>query len=202
MLIYFNIFISLFFVSCSTFEKHKPIQLSTQIYEKRLKKSEFHNGKAPYGSYLTLDLKYAPYKKIYNDLKMDYPTLINRGEAHITVLTPIEYHQQLEKHVSIKKLYRKLKKNNLQQANFEILCLGRGEKEIDGKKEYTFYLVLNAPELVIERKRIKKMFKAKSSFKAEKYYPHITIGFTKRDLHESDGVIKNSETCYRDVQFY
>lgn len=201
MLIYFNIFISFILISCSSLTSSKKIILNKDIYQKRLAKSVYHDGDAPFGSYLTLDLKYGPYKKIYNELKKDYPQLQSREEAHITVLTPVEYHQQLAKFISIKKLYKKTKRNNLQMAKFEILCLGRGEKEIDGKKEYTFYLVLSSPELFMERIKIKKMIKNKGKFNPQNYYPHITIGFTKRDLHESDGVIKDIKSCYRSIIF-
>ena len=27
------------------------------------------------------------------------------------------------------------------------------------------------------------------------YYPHITIGFTKKDLHANDGIVKDLESC-------
>ena len=201
MLIYFNIFVSFFLLSCSSLYQSKKIKLSQDIYQKRLAKSEFHDGRAPYGSYLTLDLKYAPYHEIFEELQKDYPSLKSRGEAHITVVTPIEFHQQLEKYVSIKKLFKKAKGNNIQQASFEILCLGRGKREINGKEESTFYLVLNSPEIVLERKKIKKLIKNKGKFDPLKYYPHITIGFTQRDLHESDGVIKDINSCYRDIVF-
>jgi hypothetical protein len=38
-------------------------------------------------------------------------------------------------------------------------------------------------------------------FDADKFYSHITVGFTDRDLHEADGVIKNMDSCVAPVKF-
>lgn len=40
----------------------------------------------------------------------------------------------------------------------------------------------------------------KGKFRAERFFPNITVGFNKRDLHESDGVIKDKTTCFKPIQ--
>jgi hypothetical protein len=60
-------------------------------------------------------------------------------------------------------------------------------------------VVVNVPVLVRIRYVIHKEFMAlrgrAQDFTPNHFYPHITLGFTKRDLYEQDGVKKNSDTC-------
>lgn len=203
MSIYFNIFISLVLIlSFGCAHKSKELKINATQAKMALSESQFHNGGAPFGSYLTLDLNYTEYQKIYLELKKTYPHLKTRGEAHITVLTPVEYHQILSDKLSIQEIYQLANELNIQKASFEVLCLGQGRKEIKGKTESTFYLVIKSKDLLDLRKKILDLYLNKGgekSFEPTKYYPHITIGFTLRDLHESDGVIKNTNSCVRDI---
>lgn len=73
----------------------------------------------------------------------------------------------------------------------------RGRK---GKKEIkTYFLVVGSPALLAIRKKISKLFVEKGGqakdFVADNFFPHVTIGFTQRDLFESDGVVKDATSC-------
>jgi 2'-5' RNA ligase len=74
-----------------------------------------------------------------------------------------------------------------------------GKLNIDGVEEKTFYIVVESPELVAIRQEIQNLFLLKGGnekdFVAENFYPHITIGYTKRDLHDEDGIIKDAKSC-------
>lgn len=205
MSIYYNTSIKfllfLILLSC-THQKMKEIKISNN-YDNRLTQSVYHDGKAPYGSYLTLDLEYAAYKQIYEQIKKDYPKLKNRGEAHITIITPIEYHQVLEKFISIEEIFQISEKERMQKFPFKIICLARSQKVINNQIESTFYLVIQSEKIINLREKIARTFKARGGegFEAHHYFPHITIGFTKRDLHESDGVLKDSQACIQKISF-
>ena len=63
-----------------------------------------------------------------------------------------------------------------------------------GQNEFTYFVVVQSEDLISIRKKIQDSFVGKggdkNDFNPLNYFPHITLGFTKRDLHESDGVIK------------
>lgn len=69
----------------------------------------------------------------------------------------------------------------------------------------TVYLVVQSPDLVERRKALRNQFERNGGrtgdFDADRFFPHITVGFTGRDLHESDGVIKNNDSCVAPVRF-
>jgi 2'-5' RNA ligase len=124
--------------------------------------------------------------------------LTNRGEAHITVVTPLEFDQVLKPFLTIEEINKIAKDNSIQESSFDILCIGSGRKELDGVNEETFFFVVESPDLLKIRHKIQEAFEAaggkKSLFNGNYFFPHITIGFTKRDLHISDQVIKDDRS--------
>lgn len=87
----------------------------------------------------------------------------------------------------------------IQYSKFEIACLGVGKAKIGNSEEKTFYAVVESQDLITFRQEIQKLVVSRggteTDFNPHNFYPHITVGFTSRDLHESDGVIKNKSTC-------
>lgn len=159
-----------------------------------------HHGPGPFDSYVAMDVPYAPVKAIWEKLEksLGHP-LKNRGEAHITVITPPEYYDGLRSALSIDEIDQIVTARKIQSARYKVICTGRGEAQINGKQEATYYLVLSSPDLVSIRTSIYRRFVAKGGnpklFNPQAFFPHITVGFTLRDLHESDGVRKGVHTC-------
>lgn len=160
-----------------------------------------HTEAKPFQSWLGMNLDYPAFeqtrKQVNQILKQE---LINRGEAHVTVISPPEFDQVLSKKISIQRIHEIAKNAKIQDSQWKALCIGKGEKEISGKLESTYFVVIKSQDLIAIRKQIQKEFEAaggeKGSFNAELFYPHITLGFTKRDLHLEDGVIKNESSCW------
>ncbi len=126
--------------------------------------------------------------------------LISRGEAHITVITPVEYWNILRpRGVTIREINQIAENFGIQQSRFNIVCLGQGKAILDNKIESTFFIVVNSEDLIKLRKMIQIHFVRKggssNEFNPYNYHPHITLGFTKVDLHESNGVIKDTRSC-------
>lgn len=150
-------------------------------------------------SYLSLDLLYKPFEKIRLDLeKSKKITLKNRGEAHITVLTPPEVKAMSDKLTfkEIKELAHNLK---LQESPYKLLCVGKGVHKTKPDEGETYYVVIESERLFEIRRKIQALYTSKggdpTNFNPEKFYPHVTLGFVKRDLHLEDGVFKNTDTC-------
>jgi hypothetical protein len=111
--------------------------------------------------------------------------LLTRKEAHLTVLTPPEY-MRLEA-----KLREKILSEMKEAAgDLKAVCIGRGEADLNGKKEYAYYVVVAAPALRAIREK----------YHLVDFYPHITLGFSKRDLHFEDGVRKDKSTCVAELK--
>jgi hypothetical protein len=160
-----------------------------------------HHGSRPFGSYLTMNVNYQPMAQLLTLFSTHYQhPLKSRGEAHITVITPVEYDKVLKKHITISEIDHIALAMNIQSSAFEVVCLGRGKARVSQKVEETFYVVLNSTDLLAIRQKIQDLYVKKGGdakdFLVQHYYPHITLGFTSKDLHEGDGVIKNTQSCY------
>jgi len=164
-----------------------------------------NKAKGAFGTYLTMNINYSPMRELFSSFTKSEPNikLKSRGEAHITVITPIEYNKVLKNKITIKEIEQIALKNKIQSSKFEITCLGRGQKIIDNKNEQTYFIVVKSKNLLDIRTEIQELFISKGGnpkdFKANNYYPHITVGFTKRDLHENDGIIKGKNSCYKEI---
>jgi hypothetical protein len=131
--------------------------------------------------------------------------LKTRGEAHITVVTPVEYWHVLRKvGVTIAEINLIAQESQIQRAQFRVICLGKRSKELAGIKESTYYVVVRSPDLLQIRRKVRDLYLSKRgsrrAFKPENWLPHITLGYTERDLHESDGVKKDENSCILPIQ--
>ena len=177
---------------------HAPKLVSPRVREPAIFVA--HTTDKPMQSYLAMNLPYKPYKDLLEQIQTTEDiTLKNRGEAHITVVTPIEFDQVLKRRLSIDLIHNMAAEFSLQQTPYETLCVGTGSKEIDGKTEKAYFVVVDSPGLVELRRLIQKAFvKAGGSaadFVPENFHSHVTLGYSLRDLHFEDGVIKNKASC-------
>jgi hypothetical protein len=75
---------------------------------------------------------------------------------------------------------------------------------LEGKSEQAYYVVVQSEDLVNVRRAIFRKYCEKggesSLWDPQHYYPHITVGFTKQDLHEeSNGVRKGANSCFMEI---
>lgn len=151
------------------------------------------------GTWLGQNLEYGPYEelRILLEKKLGTP-LKNRGEAHITVISPPEMRVLLQApappggdKLTATGIAELAKSKKLGGTDFDVICLGRGQKE----KQRTYFVVVRAPEWIEFRKDLARRAGLPKDFRATTYYPHITLGFTDKDLHLQDGVIKDETSC-------
>ena len=155
---------------------------------------ENKNEKSTVSSYLAMGVNYDSVAALFTILKKDSGvSLKNRGEAHITVLTPSEF-GGLGRPGSKGQLEAIIREANLQETDFTPVCLGRGTAK-GGK--VTYFIVVDSPALFTLRQKIKEEFDL--PFDANHYYPHITVGFSDGDLHEQNGVIKDKDSCVAEL---
>lgn len=165
-------------------------------------------GAGQWDNYLAMNLAFKPMEDLFKQLQQsEKKPLTNRGEAHITVVTPVEYWNKLRpRGVSMAEVNKIAETMNIQKSKFEIVCLGKGTALVNEKTEETFFVVVQSEDLINIRKEIQKLLISKggssSEFGPMNYYPHITLGFTKRDLHESDGVLKGRNSCVSGIELF
>jgi hypothetical protein len=158
-----------------------------------------HQGPKEFDTYLSLSLPYLPSAELRTALEGKLKReLKNRGEAHVTIVTPVEFWQVL-KPLKITMDEIEALSSDRQNTAVEAVCLGRGRTVLNGKPESTYYVVVRSKGLFELRKRVEELYLSRGGieggFRAEHYFPHITLGYTERDLHESDNVIKGENTC-------
>ncbi len=151
-------------------------------------------------SYLALDLPLPAFEKMRHDVETkEKVTLKHRSEAHITVITPPEF-KELKKHISMAEIEALADSMGLKKASYNLLCVGKGTSQ----KKATYFVVVQSEDLFKIRKAIEILYKEKggtdSGFKAEEYHPHVTLGFTEKDLHAQDGVMKDASSCLYSLQ--
>lgn len=163
------------------------------------------SGSGAWDNYLTMNLPFAPAEHLFNEVQnIEKLKLKNRGEAHITVITPVEYWNVLRlKNISMAEINAIAKKFKIQESKFSIKCLGAGKLLSQGEVLKTYFIVVESQDLLNIRNKIQELYISKgglsTDFIPSNFYPHITLGFTVRDLHESDGVIKDSYSCIHDL---
>lgn len=160
-----------------------------------------HSGNGP-KKWLGKDLPLAPYAAQRISIENLYKIkLQHRGEAHITLLTPPEY-QSLRTVLSEEDIAKTAADHQIDKASFKEVCIGKFEV----KEMSTWFVVIKSDELMAFRKAIANLAEERSSkknaeikqkphFEASNWQPHITLGFTHRDLHKEDGANKDSRSC-------
>lgn len=151
-----------------------------------------------------MEIQFEPIAEIFKQLLLvERIPLTNRGEAHITVVSPIEFNDVLKSKLTMNEIDAVAMSSSIQTSSFEVVCIGKGALEIEKKLEQTFYVVVRSKALLKIRQEVQMLFVKKGGeatlFKPFQFYPHITLGFSKRDLHESDGVIKDQRSCFGDL---
>ncbi|MFK8032279.1 MAG: 2'-5' RNA ligase family protein [Gammaproteobacteria bacterium] len=172
-----------------------------QILDTRSKHFVRHSGEGKYESYLVQNIPFEPLSDLRQKIEEQFDvSLKHRGEAHITVITPPEF-ERLSSHLSIDEI-NELASETIQSMTYQPVCLGRGRSRgqppDEGTIMTTFFIVVTSRELVALREQIATAYRqaggTEPAFKTQ-YHPHITLGFTHRDLHDSDGVTKDETSC-------
>lgn len=195
---------ALLLTSAQTFAGPAEFKLSKTVFENSSLSFISHQGSGPFDTYLTMEIQFEPMAELFRQLLvLKRMPLTSRGESHITVITPVEFNDVLKTKLSMSEIDQIAKKATIQSSGFDVVCLGKVALEIEKKLEQTFYVVVRSSALIKIREEVQKLFIKKggdaSLFKPNQFYPHITLGFTKRDLHESDGVTKDERSCFGDL---
>jgi hypothetical protein len=153
--------------------------------------------------YLVMNLPLAPYKALYEGIEAKIGAhLKNRGEAHITTILPPEY-DALKGCVSQAEMDQAAQDTKIEEADVTPVCVGMGTADAPHPMA-TFFVVVKSQKLLDVRHAVdavckKHMPGGVPAFQPDHFFPHVTLGFTDRDLFEQDGVVKDMRACVADV---
>jgi 2'-5' RNA ligase len=177
---------------------YAKFELSKSVYKDVPFSSQFSEDGA-----LIRNVNYEAVNALIPQIETKYGVkLEDRGESHITVLTPPEAQGWFTKDkkgvnflISTEELQFKYSRT-LQDTDFEIKCVGQLSND-EGK--HVFYLVVTSKDIEKVREEIQEELEQRAKFTGKatqfdknKYYPHITIGYVKGDIH---GPAKDKDTC-------
>lgn len=177
----------------SKLQRIVTVQKKQELFKQLKAPAEFlsHNSSKPYGTYLIRNLPFSPAKRLKEAVEKALNLeLMDRGEAHITVITPPEY-DRMKAHNSAISMnsIEDLLKNFVQHSRFEVLGLGSLKGE-NSKKEISevYFVVIESRQL----RALRKLVAAEYDLPVEVFDPaaqdfHITLGFTKSDLFARPG---------------
>jgi len=184
--------------------------LSNNVYRTDLVKFQSFSGANPFQSWLqqTLDYKYVKplFEKVQAAIKKP---LKNRGEAHITVITPPEFDLVLKPvGITMDDINKIASRLWIQKAEFTAKCIGRARINLNYQtdKDEAYFVVVESQDLLKIREEIEKLYVSKggeaSLFDARAFWPHVTLGFTARDMFSNDGVWKGLNACWAGLNVY
>jgi hypothetical protein len=186
----------------SNFRAEKPFSVAAALLVPSINSAVVKTGPQ---AYLSLDLSFPAAADLRAAIDDRFGTdLKHRGEAHLTVVTPPELQKILASGLTLDEIKGIAQQLGLQKAGIEQFCLGMGRAKLSNEELRTFYVVVESSLVRRFREAVAKVMISRGTdplvFDPARYFPHVTIGFTNRDLHESDGVIKDQSTCIAPLQ--
>ncbi|KAJ1977982.1 hypothetical protein H4R34_003370, partial [Dimargaris verticillata] len=169
-----------------------------------------HTGPGPFDTWLQQTLNYTHLGAVRAAVTQRHDTrhpLQDRGEAHVTLITPPEFSQILAPAgVTHADLIRIAQQHRVQSIAFRPICIGRQQipdPVEPGANQVVYNLIVSSPEWLRLRWAVWDHFVAlggePSRWDPQYHYPHVTIGFTHRDLFDQDGVHKGRNSCWRPI---
>lgn len=137
--------------------------------------------------------------------------LINRGESHITVITPPEYNVLSVSGLTIKDINAIASTSNIQMSSYTPICVARYRKDLNAatitdcdknpKCNVVYNVIVDTPDLVAIRHRINDRYQSLGGepglFDPDYFLPHITVGFNGGDMFDfPHGVFKGKQACW------
>ncbi|KAJ2784571.1 hypothetical protein H4R18_001036 [Coemansia javaensis] len=173
-----------------------------------------HADGTPFGSYLQQTLDFAPFADLFAAVNATAGTLRSRGEAHVTVVSPPEFERVLKPAgVAIGEIEAIAMRAGIQRARLAPVCLGRFSGALpnpatdDDRGRFLLYSLVVADafgDLARIRQEVFKLYRERGGegalFQPEAFWPHVTIGFDRRDLFVEDGLYKGANWCYAHIR--
>ncbi|PIA19100.1 hypothetical protein COEREDRAFT_90467 [Coemansia reversa NRRL 1564] len=170
-----------------------------------------HSEEKPFGTYLQQTLEFKPFQGLFTAVNATAGVALqSRGEAHVTVVSPPEFDYVLKPAgVTIREIEAIAINANIQAARLKPVCLGRFNGSLPRPTSdldegvfmlYSLVVADDYGDLLSIRQQISRLYHEKGGegalFQPEAFWPHVTIGYDRRDLFVEDGIYKGKNFCY------
>lgn len=202
------LFTTILIAAGSAFASPIALNLSAEMLENQTLPFIEHVGPVDdrFGTTLAMNVQYDPILSLRDQLREElklveplrfFTGFAKNGEAHVTVVTPVEYHDKLRAFVAPERMNEIATRFDIQASELRVLGLGKGEAVLGNKQEQTYFVIVKAPNLLRIRRAIYREYirngGPKDGWNPDHFFPHVTVGYTARDLHEDDGILKDVE---------
>lgn len=153
--------------------------------------------------WLAVPLPFTPIDQLRQKLEAHLKVkLQHRGEAHVTIITPPEW-SILSQVLNMDELEKLVLKEKLMKSKLKVKCLKKVTATLKGRQEDSWFVAIDSPGMKDFRQEAWRLYVARGGsgddFKWQRWAPHITVGFTARDLHDEDQVNKEKVDCAMDI---
>lgn len=105
---------------------------------------------------MNLDYKYV--KPVFDAVNSTQVPLLNRGESHITIITPPEFSILASAGITIDQVNKIALDAKIQSSKISVVCLGKEDVKIAGVQKIVYQILVQAPNLVKIREQIFKLY--------------------------------------------
>ncbi|GAA5802482.1 hypothetical protein HPULCUR_007947 [Helicostylum pulchrum] len=154
-------------------------------------------------SWLGMNFDYHYVKPVFELLNSTKVPLINRGESHVTVISPPEFAVLATAGITIEQVNKIARDLKIQSSKVTIVCLGKEDVVVADLNKIVYQVIVKVPNLVKIRQKIFQLYIQRGGnsalFDPQSFWPHITVGFTSGDVFLEQGVYKGYNVCYRPI---
>lgn len=178
-----------------------------QVDKSLLKKQKFkprYFGEGDFKAALAMNISYQPIlslrrqiqESLYQGRPLKFLTAWEKaGEAHVTTIGPVEYQECMWstkrnlRIIHMKEINRLAYMMGIQSSDLKVEGMGVAVKKFR-KPEYSHFVLVTSKNLLRIRNAVYKFFLSRggdpSCWHPSRFFPHITVGYTHKDIHWPD----------------
>jgi hypothetical protein len=105
---------------------------------------------------MNFDFKYV--KPVFDLVNSTEVPLLNRGESHVTVISPPEFSVLASAGITIEQVNKIALDSKIQSSKVSLVCLGKEDVTIAGVQKIVYQIVVEIPNLVKIREQLFKLY--------------------------------------------
>lgn len=121
---------------------------------------------------MNFDFKYV--KPVFDLVNSTEVPLLNRGESHVTVISPPEFSVLASAGITIEQVNKIALDAKIQSSKVSLVCLGKEDVTVAGVKKIVYQIIVQIPNLVKIREQVFKLY-AKQGGNTALFDPRVSI---------------------------
>lgn len=105
---------------------------------------------------MNFDFQYV--KPVFDLVNSTQVPLLNRGDAHVTVISPPEFGVLSAAGITIDQVNKIATDLHIQSSNVQVVCLGKEDVKLAGVEKIVYQIIVKSTDLVKIREQIFKLY--------------------------------------------